>query len=103
MTAVDRGGHADVSPGVDVVAGDASNPEFTTEVVRGAAVVYQCLNPPYTKWPELFPPLQAAVLKGAASAGAKLVSFENLYSMARLAAHPSLGICRSQPPALRGG
>ena len=36
-------------------------------------------TPPYTKWPELFPPLQAAVLKGAASAGAKLVSFENLY------------------------
>ena len=79
VTAVNRGGSADVSSEVAVVAGDASNPEFTSEVVRGAAVVYQCLNPPYTKWPELFPPLQAAVLKGAASAGAKLVSFENLY------------------------
>jgi nucleoside-diphosphate-sugar epimerase len=78
VTAVNRRGHADVT--VDVVGGDASDAEFTTEVVRGAAVVYQCLQPPYTKWPELFPPLQSAVLQGAAAAGAKLVSFENLYA-----------------------
>ena len=79
VIAVNRGGHADVPAGVDVVGGDASDPEFTSEVVRGATVVYQCLNPPYTRWPELFPPLQAAVVRGAAAAGAKLVSFENLY------------------------
>ena len=79
VTAVNRGGRADVPSGVDVVGGDASDPEFTTEVVRGARVVYQCLGPPYDKWPELFPPLQSAVLQGAAAAGAKLVSFENLY------------------------
>ena len=77
VTAVNRGGRADVA--VDVVGGDASDPEFTTEVVRGAGVVYQCLAPPYDQWPELFPPLQSAVLQGAAVAGAKLVSFENLY------------------------
>jgi nucleoside-diphosphate-sugar epimerase len=80
VTAVNRSGRADVPPGVGLVAGDASDPEFASEVVRGAAVVYQCLNPPYTKWPELFPSLQAAVLKGAVSAEAKLVSFENLYA-----------------------
>jgi hypothetical protein len=49
-----------VAPDVVVVAGDASDSEFTSEVVDGAAVVYQCLMPPYTKWPELFPSLQAA-------------------------------------------
>ncbi len=64
---------------VKVVAGDAANPAFTVEVSEGAKAVYQCLNPPYTKWPELFPPMQAAVLEGAAAAGAKLVSFENVY------------------------
>ena len=79
VTAVNRGGHADVADAVDVVGGDASDPEFTTDVARSAAVVYQCLAPPYDKWPELFPPLQSAVLQGAAAAGAKLVSFENLY------------------------
>jgi nucleoside-diphosphate-sugar epimerase len=62
-----------------VVKGDAANPEVTREICRGAAVVYNCTNPPYTKWPEMFPSLQAGVLEGAASAGAKLVAIENLY------------------------
>lgn len=79
VIAVSRSGQANVAEGVEVVGGDASDPEFASSAARGAAVVYQCLNPPYTKWPELFPPLQAAVLEGAAAAGAKLVSFENLY------------------------
>jgi nucleoside-diphosphate-sugar epimerase len=41
--------------------------------------VYQCLNAPYTQWPELFPPLQRGVLAAAERAGALLVSLENLY------------------------
>ena len=40
---------------------------------------YFALNPPYGKWPELFPPLQARVLQGASSVGAKLIAVENLY------------------------
>ena len=79
VTGVNRSGLGDVPAGVEIVAGDAFDPAFTTNVARNAAVVYQCLNPPYTDWPELFPPLQAAVLQGASAAGAKLVSFENLY------------------------
>ena len=79
VIAVNRRGHADVPAGVKVVAGDASDPLFASEVVWGATVVYQCLNPGYTKWPELFPALQSAVVRGAAAAGAKLVSFDNLY------------------------
>jgi hypothetical protein len=42
-------------------------------------VVYQCLNAPYTQWPELFPPLQRGVLAAAERSGALLVSLENLY------------------------
>ncbi len=79
VIAVNRRGHADVPAGVEVVAGDASDPEFASEVAREATVVYQCLNPGYTRWPELFPALQSAVFRGAAAAGAKLVSFDNLY------------------------
>ena len=79
VIAVNRRGHADVPTGVEVIAGDASDPLFAAEVVRGATVVYQCLNPGYTKWPELFPALQSAVVRAAAGAGAKLVSFDNLY------------------------
>lgn len=79
VVAVNRSGSARVPSEVKVAAGDAANAAFTAEVSAGAAVVYQCLNPPYTQWPELFPPMQAAVIEGAAAAGAKLVSFENLY------------------------
>ena len=76
---VNRGGKADVPDSVQVSAGDASNPDVTRELCKDASVVYQCTNPPYTKWLELFPALQAGVLEGAASAGAKLVVMDNLY------------------------
>jgi len=76
---VNRSGKASVSEGVEVVGGDATDEAFTREVSEGASVVYFALNPPYDKWPEQFPPLQAGVLEGAASAGAKLVAMENLY------------------------
>jgi nucleoside-diphosphate-sugar epimerase len=80
VRAVNRAGHADVPDGVEVVGGDATDEEFTKTACGDASVVYFCLNPPYTSWPELFPPLQAGVLAGAASAGAKLVAIENLYA-----------------------
>lgn len=48
-------------------------------VLSGAAVVFQCAQPPYHRWPEEFPALQAAVVDGAARAGAVLVAAENLY------------------------
>lgn len=79
VVAVNRSGRAPTIESVDVVAGDVSDPEFTTSVLAGAAVAYQCLNPPYDKWPELFPGLQASVLQAARQAGAKLVSLENMY------------------------
>jgi nucleoside-diphosphate-sugar epimerase len=76
---VNRSGGASVPDGVEVVGGDATDEAFTREASDGASVVYFALNPPYNKWPELFPPLQAGVLEGAASAGAKLIAMENLY------------------------
>src|SRR5215212_8524878 len=76
---VNRSGRASVPEGVEVLGGDATDEAFAREASEGAAVVYFALNPPYDKWPELFPPLQAGVLGGAASAGAKLVAMENLY------------------------
>jgi nucleoside-diphosphate-sugar epimerase len=79
VRAVNRRGTADAPDGVEVVGGDASSEEFATMASADADVVYFTLNPPYTDWPEMFPPLQAAVLEGAASAGAKLVAVDNLY------------------------
>ena len=76
---VNRSGRASVPEGVEVLGGDAATPSFTREASEGASVVYFALNPPYTKWAELFPPLQAGVIEGAAAAGAKLIAVENLY------------------------
>jgi nucleoside-diphosphate-sugar epimerase len=76
---VNRSGGAGVPEGVEVLGGDATDGAFAREASRGASVVYFALNPPYDKWPELSPGLQAGVLEGAASAGAKLVAMENLY------------------------
>jgi nucleoside-diphosphate-sugar epimerase len=76
---VNRSGQADAPPEVERVAADATDPEKTRQICQGAAVVYNCTNPPYHQWPELFPPLQAGVLAGAAAADAKLVVMENVY------------------------
>src|SRR5215208_415542 len=76
---VNRSGRASVPEGVEVVGGDATDKVFAREASDGASVVYFALNPPYNKWPELFPRLQAGVLEGAASAGARLIAMENLY------------------------
>ena len=76
---VNRSGRAGVPEGVEVIGGDATDKAFTREASAGASVVYFALNPPYTQWTELFPPLQAGVIEGAAAAGAKLVAVENLY------------------------
>lgn len=76
---LNRSGRAEAPEGVEFVGGDASDVGFTRRACEGAEVVYQCLNPPYDRWPELFPALQDAVIEGAASADAKLVSMENVY------------------------
>ena len=64
---------------VEIVAADVSDARQAADAARGAAVVYQALNPPYDKWSELFPPLQRAALEAARAAGARYVSIDNLY------------------------
>jgi nucleoside-diphosphate-sugar epimerase len=85
---VNRSGHARVPDNVEVVGGDARDPAFTTEVARGAGVVYQTLNPPYAEWTAQFPLLQAGVLAAAEATAARLVSMENVYMYGRPAGRP---------------
>ena len=80
VTAVNRSGTDPTSHAVELIAGDVSDPVFTTSIAEGAEVIYQVLNPPYTKWPELFPPLQDSLLKAARATGAKLVTLDNMYA-----------------------
>ncbi|MDT5047698.1 MAG: hypothetical protein QOG75_3572 [Mycobacterium sp.] len=71
---------ATLSEGVDWRHADLTDGEAAIDAVKGATVVYQCLNVPYTRWPELFPPLQRTVLAAAERADAVLVTLENVYS-----------------------
>lgn len=70
---------AALADGVGWRAADVTNPEAATDAAKGASVVYQCLNAPYTQWPRRFPPLQRGVLTAAERADALLVSLENVY------------------------
>ena len=80
VVAVNRSGRGDI-PGARVVAGDATDPAFTSRVAAHADVVYFCLNATnYSRWATEFPPLQRGVLAGAQAAGARLVVLDNLYA-----------------------
>ena len=62
------------------VAADAADSAETAAAARGAGVVYHCVNPGYTRWPELLPPISRSILGAAESSGAKLVFADNLYA-----------------------
>jgi nucleoside-diphosphate-sugar epimerase len=79
VRAVSRHRPPALADGVDWRAADITDPEAATDAAKGAAVVYQCLNAPYTQWPQRFPPLHRGVLSAAQRSGALLVSLENVY------------------------
>jgi nucleoside-diphosphate-sugar epimerase len=74
--------------GVDWRAADVTDHEAAADAAKGASVVYQCLSAPYTKWPQLFPPLQRGVLSAAENNDALLVTLENLYAYGPTAGKP---------------
>jgi nucleoside-diphosphate-sugar epimerase len=96
VRAVSRGGQA--PDGVQGAAADAADPTRAAAAAAGAAVIYHCASPPYTKWPELFPALTRSILNAAESSGAKLVFADNLYAYG-----PVDGPLREDLPALARG
>ena len=79
VRAVNRKGDALVPAGVERVAADVATTEGARLAVEGAAVVYHCAQPEYTRWAEEFPAMNRTVLDTTAAAGAKLVFADNLY------------------------
>jgi len=96
VRAVSRGGRAPA--GAEGVAADAADTPQAAAAAAGAAVVYHCANPPYTKWPELFPALTRSILGAAESCGGKLVFSDNLYAYG-----PVDGPLREDLPAIAHG
>ena len=81
VTVVNRSGrvrHA-ISERIKVVKGDASDSEKVYDICKNADAVFHCAMPPYTQWPEKFPPLTRGILDGVKKAGCKLIYADNLY------------------------
>ena len=70
VVVVTRSGSGTDRPGATRVACDASDPQALAVVVGRADALYNCANPPYHRWPELWPPLAASLLEVAGGAGA---------------------------------
>ena len=62
---------------------DATDVDALTEAARGAAALYNAVNPPYHRWATDWPPVAAALLTAAERTEAVLVSMANLYVYGR--------------------
>jgi nucleoside-diphosphate-sugar epimerase len=77
---VTRSGSGPADIGAELVAADAADAGSMARLTQGAAAVYNCANPPYHRWPELWPPIAASLLGAAERSGAVLVTIANLYA-----------------------
>jgi nucleoside-diphosphate-sugar epimerase len=62
---------------------DATDADALTSAARGAAALYNAVNPEYTRWATDWPPVAAAMLAAAERTGAVLVTMGNLYGYGR--------------------
>ncbi len=62
---------------------DAADADAVTAASRGAAALYNAVNPAYHRWPTDWPPVAAALLTAAERTGAVLVTMSNLYVYGR--------------------
>lgn len=76
---VSRSGKAVVPVGVESRAADATDPDAVTELCRGAAAAYHCMNVAYAQQYEVIPQMQRAMIAGAGAAGAVLIVTDTLY------------------------
>jgi nucleoside-diphosphate-sugar epimerase len=71
--------------GVQLIRAEAGDRTAAAEAVRGAAVVYHCMNPAYSaaSWGEELPRIQESLIAAAGRAGARLVVLDNLYALGK--------------------
>ncbi|MBO4271986.1 NAD-dependent epimerase/dehydratase family protein [Microbispora triticiradicis] len=79
VTVVTRSGSGPRRAGVSPVAANAGDAAVMRRLAEGADAIYNCVNPPYHRWQEDWPPVAASLLAAAESSGAVLVTLGNLY------------------------
>lgn len=80
VTTISRSGSSSTNPRVEHVVGDAGDATFLARMAADAAAIFNCVNPPYHRWPQEWPPIAAALLHAAESSGAVLTTLSNLYA-----------------------
>jgi nucleoside-diphosphate-sugar epimerase len=76
---VTRSGSGPSNPAIERVAADAADAARLRQLTSGAVAVYNCVNPPYHRWPTDWPPIAAALLSAAEASGAVLATTGVLY------------------------
>ena len=76
---VSRSGRGPADGRIRRVAADASSVDALLAACPDAVVVYNAVNPEYTRWPQDWPPMAAAFLAYAERTGAVLAVVSNLY------------------------
>jgi nucleoside-diphosphate-sugar epimerase len=76
---ITRSGSGPVGIPAERVAADATDVDAIARLTGGAVTIYNCANPPYHRWPELWPPIAGSLLAAAERSGAVLVTISNLY------------------------
>lgn len=66
-------------PGAVSVSLDAAEPDAVSRAANGCRTIFVCTNPPYHRWPQLWPPVIEAAISAAKSSGARIVLMGNLY------------------------
>ncbi len=61
------------------IQADAASFSSLIAAAPKADYIYNCVNPPYNKWEELWPPINKALIELAKKTGAVLVTCSNLY------------------------
>src|SRR5258708_6695712 len=90
VAVVTRSGSGPAADGIDRVAADAADATAMATLAADAAAIYNCANPPYHKWPAMWPPIASSLLGAAERSGAALVTISNLYGYGP--ARGSLGV-----------
>ncbi len=67
-------------PLAERMTADVADAAALRAATEGASVIYNAVNPPYHRWPELWPPMHRAAMAAATAHGAVLVLMDNLYS-----------------------
>jgi nucleoside-diphosphate-sugar epimerase len=87
---VSRSGAGAGTPGVVAVKADVLDQAAASAAARGASVVYNCTNPPYSAraWADQLPRVAESLVGAAGKAGARLVVLDNLYRLGRPRGRP---------------